>query len=116
MSSSVLLLLDNATEQDVLPGKLGDYLGAARPILAFPNSRGELARILEQTGTGLALSRVEDIAKQLRQWYQQWKSGDILAGTRDEARIAPFSRRFGAKQLAGILDELTSGPGSRRAS
>lgn len=108
MASSVLLMLDNATEQDVLPGKIGDYLGSGRPILAFPNSQGELADILRRTGTGVALSKVEDMAQQLRQWFAQWKSGDIHAGIRDEAQIEPFSRRFGARQLARLLDEVSA--------
>jgi hypothetical protein len=108
MASSVLLMFDNATEQDVLPGKIGDYLGAGRPILAFPNARGELSDVLRRTGTGVALSRVEDISAQLRLWFAQWKSGDINAGVRDEVQIEPFSRRFGAKQLAGLLDEITA--------
>ncbi|HEY3862241.1 MAG TPA: glycosyltransferase [Verrucomicrobiae bacterium] len=108
-ASSVLLMLDNATEKDVLPGKIGDYLGARRPILAFPNAGGELAGILRRTGTGVAVSGVEALAGQIREWFMQWKSGGILAGARDEAQIEPFSRRFGARQLAGILDEI-SGP------
>jgi len=106
--SSVLLMLDNATEQDVLPGKLGDYLGAGRPILAFPDAQGELSDILRRTGTGVALTGIEDMARQLRQWFVEWKSGDIDAGVRNETQIAPFSRRFGAKQLAGLLNELTA--------
>jgi Glycosyl transferase 4-like domain len=109
MASSVLLMLDNATEQDVLPGKIGDYLGSGRPILAFPNSQGELADILHRTGTGVALSKVEEMAEQLRQWFAQWKSGDIHAGVRDESQIEPFSRRFGAKQLARLLDDVARG-------
>jgi glycosyltransferase involved in cell wall biosynthesis len=108
MTSSVLLLFDNATERDVLPGKIGDYLGSGRPILAFPDAGGELADILRRTGTGVALSGVENIASQLRLWFAQWKAGDINAGVRDEAQIEPFSRRFGAKQLAGLLDEITA--------
>ena len=76
--------------------------------MAFPNAHGELSDILRRTGTGIALSRVEDLAQQLRLWFAQWKSGDINAGVRDETQIAPFSRRFGAKQLAGLLDELSA--------
>jgi hypothetical protein len=109
MSSSVLLMLDNATEQDVLPGKIGDYLGSRRPILAFPDSEGELAAILRRTGTGVSLTRVEDMAEKLRQWFNEWKAGDIHAGVRNETEIEPFSRRFGAKQLAGLLNEVCQG-------
>jgi Glycosyl transferase 4-like domain len=108
MACSVLLMLDNATEKDVLPGKIGDYLGSGRPILAFPNAQGELSDILRRTGTGVALSGVDDMAGQLRQWFMQWKSGDVKAGVRNEAEITPFSRRFGAKQLAGLLDEVST--------
>jgi hypothetical protein len=107
MASSVLLLLDNATEIDILPGKIGDYLGAKRPILAFPNAGGELADILRRTGTGVALTGVEEMARQLREWFMQWKAGDISAGVRNEDQIKFFSRRFGTKQLAGILDEIS---------
>jgi hypothetical protein len=112
---SVLLMLDNATERDVLPGKIGDYLGAGRPILAFPNAGGELSDILARTGTGVALSGMQEMAGQIRQWFTQWKSGRLLAGIRNEACIAPFSRRFGAQQLAGVLDEMAGSVKNRAA-
>jgi glycosyltransferase involved in cell wall biosynthesis len=115
MASSVLLMLDNATERDVLPGKIGDYLGAGRPILAFPNAGGELSDILARTGTGVALSGMQEMAGQIRQWFTQWKSGRLLAGIRNEACIAPFSRRFGAQQLAGVLDEMAGSVKNRAA-
>jgi hypothetical protein len=106
--SSVLLMLDDVSAPDVLPGKTGDYLSSGRPILCYSNRLGELSDVLRRTGTGVTLTRVEDMAAQLGLWYAQWKSANIQTGIRNEAEIERFSRRFGAKQLAGLLDEISN--------
>ena len=91
MASSALLMLDDVSAPDVLPGKTGHYLAAGRPILCSSNRHGELSNVLRRTGAGVTLIRVEDLARQLETWFTQWKSGRLQAGIRNEGEIERFS-------------------------
>lgn len=107
MAGSVQLLLSHGSEKGVLTGKVFDYLAAGRPILAVPDDHGEIAGLLRRTGAGVALTAVEEIARQLVDWYAAWKSGEKMVAGRNETEIARYSRRAQAKTLAGILDKIT---------
>ena len=107
MAGSVQLLLSHGSEKGVLTGKVFDYLAAGRPILAVPDDHGEIAGLLRRTGAGVALTAVEEIARQLVDWYAAWKSGEKVVAGRNETEIARYSRRAQAKTLAGILDKIT---------
>lgn len=68
--ADVLLMLqwDNPSEAGNMPGKLFEYLGAGRPILAMGYAGGEMARVIGQTGAGLFSNDPVEITKQLREW------------------------------------------------
>ena len=115
MAGTVLLLLSHPLEKGWLTGKVFDYLAAARPILAVPDERGEIAALLQRTGAGLALTEVEDIIRQLAAWHSAWKAGGAITTARNETEIARYSRRLQAQRLAGILDEVSGSVKSRTA-
>ena len=106
MRASVLLLLAHASEAGIMTGKIFDYLAAGRPILAAPNDGVTTARLLQSTGAGIALTDVEDIARQLAEWYARWRLDRMFNLPRNEAEIARYSRHSQAGALARILDEL----------
>jgi hypothetical protein len=104
--ASVLLLLAHAAEQGIMTGKVFDYLAANRPILAVPDDRQATAVLMKSTGAGVALTDVEPIAKQLREWYAQWRSNPSFNLARNENEIGRYSRSVQAGELARILNEL----------
>lgn len=104
--ASVLLLLAHSAERGVMTGKVFDYLAAARPILAVPDDHHTTARLLKATGAGVALTDVESIAGQLREWYALWLSDRFFRLRRNEAEVNRYSRAVQAGELARILDEL----------
>jgi glycosyltransferase involved in cell wall biosynthesis len=106
MASSVLLVLTVPSQRGVLTGKVFDYLAAGRPILAVPEDQGAISDLLRRTGAGVAITDVEEIARQLVQWHGLWKAGAEMTSGRNETEIARYSRRTQAKNLAGILDEI----------
>jgi glycosyltransferase involved in cell wall biosynthesis len=114
MASSVLLLTSHPHEKGILPAKAFDYLAARRPILAVPDDQGEISHLLRRTGAGIALTDPEDIVRQLMQWHSVWQSGADIVVARNEAEIAKFSRRAQARQLAGVLDEMTAARPKRK--
>ena len=85
-SADVLVLLTSPTLVWELPGKVFEYFGARRPILALAKDN-EAARLVEETGTGwtVAPDDVDAIVAKLK---------SLLAGEAtlnyDDARLAPY--------------------------
>lgn len=83
-----------------LPGKLFEYLGCGRPVLAVVPERSEVARVLNDTGGGVRCEPgdVAGLAETLLSWL------------RGEARVAPprgmdrYSRAATTARLAQVLD------------
>ena len=105
-NSTVLLLFTHPHEKGVLTGKVFDYLGAGRPILAVPDDHGDVTALLRRTGAGVTASTVEEITQVLATWYNQWKAGGHIELTRNPDEIQRYSRRNQARRLAGILEEI----------
>jgi glycosyltransferase involved in cell wall biosynthesis len=109
--SAALLLLTVAGQKGVLTGKLFDYLGAGRPVLAVPDDQGDVAELLTRTGAGVSASAPEAIARILKQWYDQWAAGGDISLRRREEQVQAYSRRAQARRLAEWLDEMTKRKG-----
>ena len=77
----LLLLWNNPSEEGVYTGKLFEYLGAQRPILAIGLERGVAADLIRSRGAGLICNKPEEIADQLRTWLRRkqvsGKIGDL---------------------------------------
>jgi hypothetical protein len=93
-----------------LPGKLLDYLGAGRPILALRNDTHDIAAdLVESTRSGLVVpNEPASIAEAIRSMYAWWKEGALDArfthdGARDYAWSNLESRLDGA--LRGLLKD-----------
>jgi glycosyltransferase involved in cell wall biosynthesis len=59
--ADVLILLTAPDLVWELPGKVFEYLGARRPILALADGN-EAARVVQETGTGVTVSPVDEVA------------------------------------------------------
>lgn len=95
-----------------IPGKLFEYMGIGNPILAL-NKAGEATEIIENFRLG-QVADPEDkdaIKRAYLQLYLEWKARGMTAGSERGAdfgeRVKPYERREQARQLAGLLDELT---------
>ncbi len=62
---------DNPAEDSIIPGKVFEYIGARRPILATGSATGEAADIVRSGPFGVVLTDPDDIAAQLKQWLAQ---------------------------------------------
>ena len=90
----------------VTPGKLFEYFGSMKPILAFvPNGATTdlLKRYKAAKWTGI--KNVEKGADAIEEFYALWKKGELPEGNGDFAD--KFERRFTAQQLAYSLDQIT---------
>jgi glycosyltransferase involved in cell wall biosynthesis len=120
--SQVLLLLGwaNPEETGQHTGKLFEYFGSRRPILAVGGVRGVLTEALEETGAGIhALSKLQ-LRQFLIQSYAEFReSGEVrFRGNPDE--LMKYTHQAMARNFSALLDaqchrEVASLPGDRTA-
>ena len=109
--STVLLLLewDNPSAKDIYTGKIFEYLGARRPILAIGYKSGVIDKLLSKSGTGILVNEVEGMNNILSCWLEEWhKSKEISSYWRPNINIIQrYGRKEQAKQLAQLLDKFS---------
>ncbi len=108
-SSHILLLIKhiNPDYKGIVPGKLYEYIGVRRPVLALvPN--GEAARLITDLRRGIVAPQDDEhtIAKILDSLFASFKE-DKLDEPFDLTPLSQFSRKSLAGDLAGLLDTVT---------
>jgi glycosyltransferase involved in cell wall biosynthesis len=101
MQSAAALLAVQSPDDDVhVPGKLFEYIGARRPILAMSRPC-EVAEMIAQHRLGwVAEPQPAAVAARLAEAYQTWRSGAAPPAAER------FSVRESTRQLAALLDEV----------
>ena len=105
-SALFLLLINNTSNAKwILPGKMFEYIGQGKPILALGNPDSDASNVLEEAGYNMCLSY--DDADAMREFilenYNNFKLGepDQSAGN-----IEKFHRKELTRALASCLDNL----------
>ena len=109
-SSQLLLLLGPHTEDEdgVFGGKIFEYFGASRPILALGrDSQNVVRNILNETKAGEYFSNTDELKKAICRWYEEWKVMGSVSYHGNEEEIDKYSYRAMAKKYAELLDSLT---------
>ena len=100
-AADALLFLDwtDTAAEGVLTGKLFEYLGSRRPILALgPRADSEAAQIIADTGAGRTLTTDAEIVEYLSQLANSPRLADV-----PEAAAERFSRE---RQAVDLLDTI----------
>lgn len=107
----VLLLIKHADSRydGLVPGKLYEYIGLARPVLALAPA-GEARSLVEslRRGETAGPSDVADIARKIDVLYGRYRDGS-LDRTYDLSPAPDFERSRQAGELARILDASVAG-------
>jgi glycosyltransferase involved in cell wall biosynthesis len=106
--SHALLLIKHDDERynGLVPGKLFEYIGARRPVLAVV-PEGEASRIVRELGRGevASIGRPEEIAAALERMYRRFVQGTLESSYQLDAAKA-YSRRAEAEKLDALLTRL----------
>jgi hypothetical protein len=115
-SDLLLLLIDGDPRQrGVYTGKLFEYLGARRPILAIGPRDNVAARLILDRGAGVVLSDPHEIAQQLLRWLHQKETGTIASLS--ASVLTGLTRAEQVRQLERfLLDRLVESNSQRAAA
>ncbi|NTS42209.1 glycosyltransferase family 4 protein [Flavisolibacter sp. BT320] len=105
-TSTVLLLVNPVTrdEEMVIPGKIYEYLAAAKPIINITRKDAETAALIRHCGAGESFSREEQLPLEtyLASLVTEWKVKQTLDITGNDSQVLLYSR----KKIAATLDQI----------
>jgi glycosyltransferase involved in cell wall biosynthesis len=113
LADALLLVVDECDESDeVVPGKVYEYIGSRRPVLAVAPEQSAIADLIRETRGGYVAhqSNVGGIAAAFRTLYRDHISGSQSL-VPDELAINRYERRNITGELARLLDSVGERPG-----
>lgn len=110
--STVLLLLswNDPRDKATYTGKIFEYLGAQRPILAIGYKGGNIDKLLRSSGTGVLVDELAAMKDILGRWIDEWQQfGEIVSHWKPDTNVIKrYTRREGARRLAELLKEASA--------
>lgn len=109
-SSALLLIIGSGVgSENFSSGKVFEYINMRRKVLALVPPKGEAAKIIRRTGSGLIADTgdVKAIKAALLSLYQDFFKGRVYPDS-DEREIAKYHRRKQTERLAELFDGLLS--------
>jgi glycosyltransferase involved in cell wall biosynthesis len=108
-SDALLLIVDDtATVGAIVPGKVYEYLGAMRPLIAFAPPDGAIGELLKETngGKAIAQSDADSAASYIKTLYDAWQRGEQTSSMMRTDIISKYERREETRRLAQVFDSL----------
>lgn len=105
-SDSSLLIVDESKEsEEIVPGKVYEYLGIGKPVFVIAPEKGAIADLIEETNGGLLAhqSSIQKIKDNFLNYYNNWKTGKALI-KQDFDRISMYERKISTKKLSELLN------------
>lgn len=106
-SDALLLIVDESKEsEEIVPGKIYEYIGTKKPILTIAPNNGAVAQLMKETGLGLVAyqSEIDKIADNFLMLLKAYKNNEDILNINEDI-IIKYERRESARQLAILLDE-----------
>jgi glycosyltransferase involved in cell wall biosynthesis len=108
-STTILLLVNPVTkdEEMVIPGKIYEYLAAAKPIINIAKESSETAAIIDTCGAGKTFNRQqqEELKTYLSFLVEEWKNKRNLDIENNRSCVIQYSRKEIAAHLQHILEK-----------
>jgi len=102
----VLLVINNSPNaQTIIPGKLFEYLGSARPILAIGPKESDSAKVIEMTKGGVvhAYDDVAGLTSRIIEYFNLYETGSLNINAEG---LQQFTRKNLAGDFAKVLDKV----------
>ncbi|NIR52856.1 glycosyltransferase family 4 protein, partial [candidate division KSB1 bacterium] len=109
LSSGVLLLVvdDSPLSKDIVPGKIYEYIGSGKEILALASENSQVATILRESRSGRAVNplNTSKIMSELKQLYHRWQKGTLLNRPMNDASVQRYHRKYLTGGLSVLFDQ-----------
>lgn len=108
-SDALLLVVDDASlSEEIVPGKVFEYIGTSKPIITLA-LEGAITAIIRETNAGtVANFRSQDeIEAAFLQYYEAFQAGRPLWNGNADA-VKKYTRREAAHKLSDLVHELAS--------
>jgi len=111
--SQILLLLgwSDPKETGQHTGKLFEYFGSARPILAVGGAVGVLTEALDETGTGVHISDKARLRQYLLSAYAEFKSSGFLPYHPNREAVRQYTHLEMARKFSEVLSATLANSG-----
>ena len=109
--STVLLLpsWNNSKDKETLTGKIHQYLGAQKPIMAIAFKGGAIDELLTETGAGVVVNTVDEIRCLLSLWLKEFRqSRKISSCYRPNPSIYHYTWKQQAQRLVQLFEQKAS--------
>lgn len=101
-----LLVINNSpNSRTIIPGKLYEYLGSGRPLLAIGPKDSDSAKVIEMTRGGVVheYDDIEGLKNRILDYFALYNEGKLNGNAEG---IQQFTRRYLAGKYAAVLDSL----------
>lgn len=108
-SEASLLIVDDAKESaEIVPGKVYEYLGIGRPIIAIAPKGSAIEELITRTNSGMCAPSTDllAISRIIGTLLDRWRDGTPLTQP-DTKTIEQYERRNSAQQLATLLTRVS---------
>ena len=108
--SQMLLLIGwhDLKERGQHTGKLFEYLGSRRPILAIGGARGVMSEVLEDTRAGIHALNKEELRDAVVKAYAAFRNTGRVPYEGLDARVKAYAHQEMARRFAEVLDGLVA--------
>ncbi len=104
--SEVLLIFPYLEYTGIYSGKIFDYLGLQRNILACPSDNDVINDLIQTTNAGKCSSDVNEIYTFLQDWYDEWEKTGKLSYHGNQEEINKYSRSNQNKIVLEIINSI----------
>ncbi len=104
--SQLLLMLcwSDRRETGQHTGKIFEYIGARRPVLAIGGARGVVSELLEHTNCGVHAISPEELKNTLRLWYAEHQANGSVTQRCSPQMIDSYTHQRMGSRFASVLD------------
>jgi hypothetical protein len=102
-----LLVINNTpNSRTIIPGKLYEYLGAGRPLLAIGPKDSDSAKVIGLTKGGVVheYDDVEGLTQRILEYFKRYQEGNLTGNAEGTQQ---FTRRNLAGEFSKVLDKAT---------
>ncbi len=107
-SDALLLIIDDTKDVSrIVPGKVYEYLGAQKPIIAIGQKESDIEKLLSETGAGKICEHgdVNSVKELILEYFSAFKNKTNVKGF-DPEKIIQYSRRNQTGKLSKVFDKL----------